>query len=99
MHPKRALDRVATTSGRLMADVLSDGTVNIVFLAVGGAGNASPVKANNLAAAEKMFVTCGFTAELAAAMCEELARNHFVSVETSVNEEIAGKFQYRFPYN
>jgi len=82
-----------------MADVLSDGTVNIVFLAIVGAGNASPLKAKNLAAAEKLFMACGLTAELAAAMREELTRNNFVSVETSVNEEIAGKFQYRFPYN
>jgi hypothetical protein len=82
-----------------MADVLSDGTVNIVFLAIMGAGNASPVKAKNLAAAEKVFMTCGLTAELAAAMREELTRNNFVSVETSVNEEVASKFEYRFPYN
>jgi hypothetical protein len=99
MHPKRALDGLAKISGRLMAYVLSDSTVNIVFLAVVGAGNASPVKAKNVAAAEKVFLSCGLTAELAAAMCEELSRNHFVSIETSVNEEIAGKFQYRFPHN
>ena len=82
-----------------MADVLSDGTVNIVFLAIGGAGNASPVKAKNVVAAEKVFMTCGLTAELAAAMREELTRNSFVSVEAIVDEDIASKFQYRFPYN
>jgi hypothetical protein len=82
-----------------MADMLSDGTVNIVFLAILGAGNASPVKAKNLDEAEKIFIACGLTAELAAAMREELARNHFVSVETIVDEDIASKFQYRFPHN
>jgi hypothetical protein len=99
MPQKRALDRLAKISGRLMADMLSDGSVNIVFLAIMGAGNSSPIKAKNLAAAEKVFRTCGLTAELAAELREELTRNYFVSVETRVNEEVASKFKYRFPYN
>jgi hypothetical protein len=99
MPQRRILDDLVKIPGRLMADILSDGTVSILFLARVGGGNASPITVKDLNAAEKIFIACGLTAELSAAVRSELTRNNFASVDTSIDEAMASKFQYRVPYS
>ena len=83
--------------GGLIVDMFPDGTVRLVFLADIGGGNESPVTAKYLDAAEDLFMTCGISAELAAALRNEVERNKVASVETSVDEEIAANFRYTRP--
>ena len=73
--------------------------VRMVFLPHTGAGdgNASPLTAKDLDAAEVLFITCGLTPEDAAALRAEVKRNKVASVETSVDVEIATKFRYTRP--
>jgi hypothetical protein len=88
---------MAKIPGKLMVDLFPDGTVRLVFLADIGGGNESPVTAKDLDAAEVLFMTCGVSAELAAALRNEVERNKVASVETSLDEEIAAKFRYTKP--
>ena len=83
--------------GGLIVDMFPDGTVRLVFLADIGGGNESPVTAKDLDAAEVLFMTCGLSPELAAALRNEVERNKVASVDTSVDEEIAAKFRYTRP--
>ena len=89
--------RMAKIPGKLMVDMFPDSTVRLVFLPSSGDGNASPVKAKDLNAAEALFMTCGLTQELAAALRNEVNRNKVASVETSVDEEVAAKFRHAIP--
>jgi hypothetical protein len=88
---------MAKIPGNLMVDLHPNGTVRLVFLADIGGGNESPVTAKDLDAAEVLFMTCGISAELAAALRNEVERNKVASVETSLDEEIAAKFRYTKP--
>jgi hypothetical protein len=83
--------------GKLMVDLFPDGTVRLVFLPTVPLGNACPVRSKDLDAAEALFVECGLSAELAAALRNELERHKVASVETSVDEEVAAKFRYTKP--
>jgi hypothetical protein len=85
---------MAKIPGSLMVDMFPDGTVRLVFLASIGGGNESPITAKDLDAAEVLFMTCGLTAERAAALRGTVKRNKVASVDTSVDEEIAAKFRY-----
>jgi hypothetical protein len=85
---------MAKIPGKLMVDAFPDGTVRLVFLPSSGDRNASPVKVEDLDAAEVLFMTCGLSKERAAALRAEVNRNKVASVETSVDEEIAAKFRY-----
>ena len=89
--------RMATIPGKLMVDMFPDGSVRLVFLPSSGDGNASPVRANDLDAAEALFITCGLSPELAAALRNEVKHNKVASVETSVDEDVAAKFRYTIP--
>jgi hypothetical protein len=80
-------------SGRLLADLHPNGTVRIVFIAYTGGGNETPLTANDLDAAEIVFMTCGLTPDRAAALRTELDRNKVVSIETSMDEAVAVKFR------
>jgi hypothetical protein len=80
--------------GRLIVDMFPDGTVRLVFLASIGGGNTSPVTTKDLDAAEVLFMTCGLSAELAAALRNEVERNKVASVDTSIDEKTAQKFRY-----
>ena len=88
---------MAKIPGKLMVDLHPNGTVRLVFLADIEGGNESPVTARDLDAAEVLFMTCGISAELAAALRNEVERNKVASVETSVDEEVAAKFRYSRP--
>lgn len=74
-----------------------NGTVRVVFIAAFGRGNECPVKANDLDAAEVLFISCGMSADRAAALRAEVQRNKVASIETSVDEEVAAKFSYTKP--
>jgi hypothetical protein len=89
--------RMAKIPGNLMVDLHPNGTVRLVFLPNVPLGNASPVQAKDLDAAEVLFMTCGLSAELAAALRNEVERNKVASVETSVDEEVAAKFRHTKP--
>src|SRR5260370_34622593 len=53
---------MADISGKLMADLLPNGTVRIVFVPTLGGGNEAPLTVKNLTTAEKEFVsTFGLT--------------------------------------
>jgi len=83
---------MAHIAGRLLADLHPNGTVRIVFIASDGGGTETPFTAENLEAAEIVFMTCGLTPERASALRAELDRNKGVSVETSLDEAVAAKF-------
>jgi hypothetical protein len=71
----------------------------MVFIASVGGGNECPITAKNLDAAEMDFVSpCGLTPERAATLRSELDRNKVVSVETSIDDAVAAKFQYTRSY-
>jgi hypothetical protein len=91
--------RMAKIPGRLIVDLFPDGTVRMVFLPHTGAGdgNASPLTAKDLDAAEIIFMTCGLTPERAAALRAEVKRNEVASVDTSIDIRIAAKFRYTRP--
>ena len=93
----QARDRTVKIPGRLIVDLFPDGMVRIVFLARTGDGNASPLTAEDLDAAEVLFITCGLTPERAAALRAEVERNDVASVDTSVDVGIAAKFRYKRP--
>ena len=85
---------MAKIPGRLIVDLFPDGTVRLVFLIGIGGGNEAPLTAKDLDAAEVVFMTCGLTPGRAAALRGEVIRNKVASVDTSVDEEVAAKFQY-----
>lgn len=74
-----------------------DGTVRIVFLPTVDQRNATPVTVEDLYAAELLFMTCGITADRAAALRDEVKRNKVASTDVSVDEEVAAKFRYTRP--
>ena len=78
-------------------DMFPDGTVRLVFLADIGGGNECPVTAKNLDEAEALFVTCGLSEELAAALRNEVERKKVASLDMVVDEEIAAKFRNTIP--
>jgi hypothetical protein len=83
--------------GRLIVDLFPDGTVRMVFLLHPGDGDARPLTAVNLDAAQVLFRTCGLTPERATALRDEVQRNKVASVETSVDVKKAAKFRYKRP--
>ena len=88
---------MAKIPGRLIVDLFPDGTVRMVFLVDAGDGNASPLTAVNLDAAQVLFRTCGLTPEGAAALRDKVQRNKVASVETSVEGTVAKKFRLTRP--
>jgi hypothetical protein len=88
---------MAKISGRLVVDMLPDGTVRLIFLPIVNQHNASPVTVEDLYAAELLFMTCGLTADRAAALRAEVKRNKVASTDVSVDEEVAAKFRYTRP--
>jgi hypothetical protein len=88
---------MAKIPGRLIVDLLPDGTVRLMFLPTSGDGNACPITAKDIDAAEFLFLNCGLSVESAAALRAEVSRNKVASVETSVDEDVAARFRYEFP--
>jgi hypothetical protein len=88
---------MAKIPGRLIVDMFPDGTVRIVFLPTVDQRNATPVTVEDLYAAELLFMTCGITADRAAALRDEVKRNKVASTDVSVDEEVAAKFRYTRP--
>ena len=88
---------MAKIPGKLMVDLHPNGTVRLVFLPSEPLANASPVQTKDLDTAEALFVEYGLSAELAAALRNEVERNKVASVETSVDEEIGAKFRNTVP--
>ena len=80
--------------GKLMVDLHPNGTVRLVFLPSVPLGEACPVQAKDLDAAEAHFMMCGLSAERAAALRNEVERNKVASVDVSVDEDVAVKFRY-----
>jgi hypothetical protein len=89
--------RMAKIPGKLVVDMLPDGTVRLVFLPSIGDRNASPVKAKDLDAAEVLFLTCGLRPDRAALLRAEVKQNRVASVDVSVDGEVAAKFRYTIP--
>ncbi len=83
--------------GRLLADLHPNGSVRVIFIASEGGGNETPFTAKDLDAAEIVFMTCGLSPERAADLRLELDRNKVVSIETTVDNEVAAKFRYAMP--
>ena len=82
-------------TGRLLADLHPKGTVRMVFIAHTGGENEAPITAKNFDTAELDFVsTCGLTPERASTLRTELDRNKVVSVVTSIDAAVAGKFRH-----
>lgn len=73
-----------------------DGSLRLVFLPSVDQRNASPVKAKDLDAAEALFMTCGLSAERAAALRDEVKRNKVASMEAVVDVDVAFRFRYTF---
>ena len=88
---------MAKISGRLIVDLFPDGMVRIVFLPSSGVGNEIPLTAEDLDAAEDIFMMCGLTPGEAAVLRRTLKRNNVAIVDTSVDEEVAEKFRYTRP--
>ena len=88
---------MAKIPGRLLADLHPNGTVRIVFIASVGGGNETPFTAESLDAAEIVFMTCGLTADRAAALRAELERNKVSSVETNIDDGVAAVFRSAKP--
>jgi hypothetical protein len=81
--------------GTLMVDMFPDGTVRLVFLADIEGGNEASLTVKDLDTAEVLFMTCGLTPGRAAALRTKVARNKVASMHTSLDEELAAKFQYK----
>lgn len=89
-------ETVATLSGRLLADLLRDGSVNIVFVPNEAGGTAQPLLARNLADAEQDFVSAfGFTPQKARILIGELTSKKHVGAATSVDDAVARKLIVR----
>ena len=88
---------MAKIPGKLTVDLFPDGTVRLIFLPSVDQRKASPVKAKDLDAAEVLFMTCGLSAERAAALRDEVRHYEFAFVDTSVDEEVAAKFRCTIP--
>ena len=88
---------MAKIPGRLIVDLFPDGMVRIVFLPSSGVGNEIPLTAKDLDAAEAIFMMCGLTPAEATALRGTVMRNKVASMDVSVDEEAAAKFQYKRP--
>jgi hypothetical protein len=88
---------MAKIPGRLIVDLLPDGTVRLMFLPTSGDGNACPITAKDIDAAEFLFLNCGLSVERAAALRVEVSRNKVARVDTTVDKEVAAKFRYTLP--
>jgi hypothetical protein len=85
---------MAEVIGRLISDLHPNGTVRLVFLQHMGGGYERPRTAKNLDIAEGEFVnTLGLTAEQAASMRAELARDKMADAVISVDAEVAATFR------
>jgi hypothetical protein len=88
---------MATISGRLVADLLGDGSVNTVFLPNEAEGTAQPLLAKNLAVAEQDFVsTFSFTPQKAKILIGELNSKKHVEAATSIDEAVVRKLFVRW---
>lgn len=76
-------------------DLFPDDTVRLIFLPTVDQRIASPVMFEDLYAAELFFMTCGLTADRAAALSDKVKRNKVASTDVSVDEEVAAKFRYK----
>jgi hypothetical protein len=84
---------MAEIEGKLMADLLPNGAVRIVFVPSVGGGNEAPLTVENLPTAEKEFVsTFGVTPVGAAWMRAEVERNKIFSIYVSLNDTVAAMF-------
>ena len=87
---------MATISGRLLVDLLGDGSVKIVFVPNEAEGSAQPLLAKNLADAEQDFVsTFGFTPQKGRILIGELTSKKHVEAATSIDEAVARKLFVR----
>jgi BioD-like phosphotransacetylase family protein len=66
-------------------------------LASFGNVNETPIIAKNLNAAKIFFMTCGLSAERAAALRAEVTRNEVAAMDTVVDEVVAAQFRLTFP--
>ena len=84
---------MAEIEGKLMADLLPNGTVRIVFVPSVGGGNEALLTIKNLPTAETEFVsTFGVTPVGAAWIRAEVERNKSFCIHVSLDETIAAKF-------
>ncbi len=89
---KRGENLMARVPGRLLATLLSNGTVVETFLPDKTTGNANPIRAKDIGTAERDFVwTFGLTRENAARAAAELERNKHVDIACDVDEAVLPK--------
>ena len=89
---KRGENLMARVPGRLLASLLSNGTVVETFLPDKTTGNANPIRAKDIGTAERDFVwTFGLTPENAARAAAELERNKHVNIACDVDEAVLPK--------
>jgi hypothetical protein len=87
---------LAKVPGKLLTDLHPNGTVRIAFVVSNG-GSETPFTANNLDAAEVIFMTCGLTPIRAPEIRAESERNKAYSVETSIDDMVAEQFRRARP--
>ena len=84
---------MAEINGKLMADLLPNGTVRIIFVPILGGGNETPLTVKNLTTAEKELVnTFGVTPVGAAWIRTEVERKKFFCIYVSLDEAVAAMF-------
>jgi hypothetical protein len=85
---------MSEVTGRLIADLLPNGTVRTVFLQYVGGGNERPLMTKNLDNAEEEFINAlGLTPDKALALRAQLERDKMVDTVITVDVEVAATFR------
>jgi hypothetical protein len=89
---------MAEINGKLMADLLPNGTVRVVFVPRLGSGNEAPLTVKNLPTAEREFVsTFGITPFGAAWIRGEVERNKVFCILVDIDDKVAAMFRRAQP--
>ena len=84
---------MSVITGRLLINLLPNGTVRIMFIANNGGGNAAPLTVRNLDIAEGAFIrTFCLTPERALELRAELERNKVFCIQMSPDNAVAAMF-------
>ena len=84
---------MSVITGKLLIDLLPNGTVRIRLIANNGGGNVAPFTARNLEIAEGAFIrTFGLTPERALELRAELERNKEFCIQMCSDDAVAAMF-------
>ena len=85
---------MSVITGRLLINLLPNGTVRIMFIANNGGGNTAPLTVRNLDEAERAFIrTFCLTPERALELRAELERNKVFCIQMSPDNAVAAMFR------